>query len=188
MKLRDNGKQPNFQGVELMGFPEPAKFRLVVAGPSDSGEIDFLDVGGPAVMEQPGVFNAAWFWSVEGGHTRGNIGGPPSSVAVAGPDGSTLGISCFPAHSAGKLDVAAAGVADAGHDGDPAMHATDTIDYEAVISGKVDIELPGEKVRTLEAGDLLVMAGVPHAWKNHYDEDCVFIAVTIGYRRGSDRP
>ena len=46
-----------------------------------------------------------------------------------------------------------------GDDGDPAMHASDTIDYEVVISGKVDLELPGGKKRTLGPGDLLVMAG-----------------------------
>lgn len=46
------------------------------------------------------------------------------------------------------------------------MHATDSIDYEVVLSGKVDMELPGGKVRTLKPGDLLVMGGVPHAWKN----------------------
>ena len=47
----------------------------------------------------------------------------------------------------------------------------------------MDLELPGGKKRTLGPGDLLVMAGVPHAWKNPYDEDCVYIVVTIGYNQ-----
>ena len=70
---------------------------------------------------------------------------------------------------------------DAGQDGAAAMHASDTIDYNIVLSGKIDLELPSGKVHTLVPGDLLVMAGVPHAWKNRYDEDCIFLAVTIGY-------
>lgn len=166
-----------------MSFPHPAKFRLVVAGPSESGEPDFLDVGEPAVLNQPGVFDGAFYWTVEGGHSKENYGAPASKVALAGPNGSTFGVSSFPAHSSGEvdpdtLDESMTATAD---DGDAGMHASDTIDYEVVISGKVDLVLPGGKKRTLEPGDLLVMAGVPHAWKNPYDEDCVYAVVTVGY-------
>jgi quercetin dioxygenase-like cupin family protein len=63
------------------------------------------------------------------------------------------------------------------------MHQTDTMDYEVILSGKVDIELPGGQSRTLKAGSMLVIAGVPHAWKNPYDEDCVYALVLVGARR-----
>ena len=33
---------------------------------------------------------------------------------------------------------------------------------------------------TLEAGDILVMGGLPHAWENIYDEDCTYVFVTVG--------
>ncbi|WP_063129696.1 cupin domain-containing protein [Nocardia fusca] len=167
-----------------MTFPDPKQFRLIVAGTTDSGEADFLEVGGPAEISMPGIAEGAFYWAVEGGHSKENIGRPPSRVHLAGPNGSTFGVSSFPARSAGneldpeQLDPSMAGTGD---DGDPNMHASDTIDYEVVISGKVDLELPGGKVRTLGPGDLLVMGGVPHAWKNPYDEDCVYIVVTIGY-------
>ncbi|CAM5509143.1 cupin domain-containing protein [Streptomyces hirsutus] len=92
-------------------------------------------------------------------------------------------MSSFPAHSSGEVGANDLGdsmtVTD--DDGDAGMHASDTIDYEVVISGKVDLVLPGGKKRTLVPGDLLVMAGVPHAWKNPYDEDCVYIVVTVGF-------
>ncbi|WP_327097595.1 cupin domain-containing protein [Nocardia vinacea] len=174
-----------------MTFPDPKKFRLVVAGTTDSGEADFLEAGGPAIINMPGIADGAFYWAVEGGHSRENIGGPPSRVQLAGPNGSTFGVSSFPARSAGneldpeQLDPSMAGTGDGG---DPNMHASDTIDYEVVISGKVDLELPGGKVRTLVPGDLLVLAGVPHAWKNPYDEDCVYIVVTIGYNHGLSAP
>lgn len=169
-----------------MTFPHPSKFRLTVAGTNAEGEADFLEVDGPAVIDMPGIADGAFYWTVENGHGNDNIGHPPEAVQLAGPNGSTFGVNSFPARSAGndidisEIDPTMTGI---GHDGDPAMHASDTIDYEVVISGKVDLELPGGKKRTLGPGDLLVMGGVPHAWKNPYDEDCVYIVVTIGFNR-----
>ena len=116
-----------------MSFPNPANFRLIVAGPSDTGEADFLEVDGPASVDVSGIFAGAFYWSVEGGHSKSNIGRPPSSVQLAGPDGSTFGVSSFPAHSAGKkIDIRKIDptMASTEHTGDPAMHASDTIDYE----------------------------------------------------------
>ncbi|KXX59610.1 cupin domain-containing protein [Rhodococcus sp. LB1] len=170
-----------------MTFPHPSKFNLVVAGTTDSGETDFLEVGSPAVIDLPGVASGAFYWAVEGEHSKDNIGKPPVRVELAGPNGSTFGVSSFPARSAGNnvdIDDLGPSMTGTGDDGDPAMHASDTIDYEVVISGKVDLELPGGKKRTLVPGDLLVMAGVPHAWKNPYDEDCVYIVVTVGFNQG----
>lgn len=105
-------------------------------------------------------------------------------MRLAGPNGSTFGVNSFPANSAGNAadsEQLGDSMKATGDDGDAAMHASDTIDYEVIISGKVDLELPGGKKRTLVPGDLLVMAGVPHAWKNPYDEDCVYIVVTVGF-------
>lgn len=44
------------------------------------------------------------------------------------------------------------------------MHHTDTIDLETVLSGSVDLILD-DGVHHLEAGDMVVMNGVDHAWK-----------------------
>jgi mannose-6-phosphate isomerase-like protein (cupin superfamily) len=166
-----------------MTFPDPQKFRLNVAAPNNSGEVDFLDVDSPALRDRPGVIKGAFYWAVEGGHSKEAFGAPPTVFQLAGPNGSTFGVNSFPARSAGnKIDIKSFNSdLEVGHDGDPAMHSSNTIDYEVIISGKVDLELPGGKVRTLEPGDLVVMAGVPHAWKNRYDEDCVYVVITIGY-------
>jgi mannose-6-phosphate isomerase-like protein (cupin superfamily) len=158
------------------------EFKVVVAGPNADGAADFLDPGSPAEMKIPDTIELAWFWNVDGGLSLfDNVGKTPTEIRVAGPNGSTFGIVRHPARSAGKLDVS-----DLLHEStevdrqDAAMHRTDTIDYEFIVSGRVDIVLPGNKRRTLGPGDLLVMAGVPHAWENHYDEDCTYIAVTVG--------
>ncbi|KPI00313.1 Cupin 2 conserved barrel domain protein [Actinobacteria bacterium OK006] len=164
-------------------FPDPKKFRLVVAGQNEAGEADFLAPGPAAEFDFPGVSAGAFYWAVEGGHSKTSFGAPPTKVALAGPNGSTFGVSSFPAHSSGEVDASTLdeSMSATEDDGDTGMHASDTIDYEVVISGKVDLVLPGGKKRTLVPGDLLVMAGVPHAWKNPYDEDCVYIVVTVGF-------
>ena len=64
--------------------------------------------------------------------------------------------------------------------GNAAMHSHATIDYEIVLSGKIDIVLQGNQRRTLKAGDILVMGGLPHAWENIYDADCTYVFVTVG--------
>ena len=169
--------------ILTMSFPDPTKFRLVVAGPDASGQPEFLEVGPAAEIHIPGIADGAFYWEVKGGHSATNFGAVPGQVALAGTNGSTFGVNSFPAHS--EADVEGQDFGDTmsatGDDGDAGMHASPTIDYEVVISGKVDVILPGGKKRTLVPGDLLVMAGVPHAWKNPYDEDCVYIVVTIGY-------
>lgn len=182
----DKNAQSNLRRIAMALVDE---FKVVVAGPGADGAPDFLDAGAPAEMHIPDTIELAWFWTVDGGLSLpGNIGAMPSAIKVAGPDGSTFGVVRHPARSAGKLDVA-----DVLHEStdvdrqDAAMHRTDTIDYEFIVSGKIDIVLPGGKRRTLKPGDLLVMAGVPHAWENHYDEDCTYIAVTVGPATGRTR-
>lgn len=171
-----------------MPLPAADKFTLVVAGTTPDGEVDFIDTDAPAPEAQidiPGTAKGAWYWNIEGGHSRQNYGAVATNLKTAEPNGSKLGVMCFPAHSAGKLDISATleDAATTGHDGDATIHATESIDYEIILSGKVDIELPGGKTRTLKPGDLLVMGGVPHAWKNIYDEDCLYISITIGFNK-----
>jgi len=166
-----------------MKFPNPQDWNLVVARMNEAGEPGFYFAKPEAVQDLPGVVEAAFYWRVDNGHSKESPGAVAKTMDLAGPNGSTFGVVRFPANSAGKLDAASATGGDsveAGQDGDPAMHASDTIDYVVVLSGKIDSALPGGKVHTLVPGDLLVMAGVPHAWKNRYDEDCVFLTVTIG--------
>ena len=64
--------------------------------------------------------------------------------------------------------------------GDPAMHTTDTIDYEYIISGEIWLELDnGEKVH-LKAGDTVVQNGTRHAWRNRSTESCQMVICMIG--------
>lgn len=60
------------------------------------------------------------------------------------------------------------------------MHATTTVDYLVVLSGKVVLEIEGASQRELSAGDCVVQIGARHAWHNRSDADCVLAAVVVG--------
>lgn len=69
-------------------------------------------------------------------------------------------------------------VVDYGPHSETPLHHTDTLDLETIISGSIDLVL-GDGVHQLEAGDMVVMTGVDHAWKAGPD-GCRVNAVLIG--------
>lgn len=60
----------------------------------------------------------------------------------------------------------------------PRNHRTDSIDYAAVISGEIDMELDDAVVH-LKAGDVLVQRGTIHNWVNRGTQPCVIAFVLI---------
>jgi len=61
------------------------------------------------------------------------------------------------------------------------MHRTDTLDYVAVMSGEMDMELETGTVH-LRAGDVLVQRGTLHNWTNTGTEPCRIAVVLIDGR------
>jgi mannose-6-phosphate isomerase-like protein (cupin superfamily) len=59
-------------------------------------------------------------------------------------------------------------------------HRTNTIDYEYVISGRIDLMMADGSAVTLEAGDVNIQLGGMHQWWNHYEEPFVFFCVMVG--------
>jgi hypothetical protein len=170
----------------------PASIRLVVASYDEDGEADFIDTGPPATRHVPNVSDSTYFWRAEKADRSGKYVGGPGSPGVVAPGGSVALMMAIPAHSAGKSDVDFASLlgsgASGGFESNPAMHSTLAIDYVLVLSGRIDVVLPGDRRRTLRAGDFLVITGVAHAWENHYDEVCTCLVVTVGASRDPDRP
>lgn len=155
---------------------------VVVAKFDDNGRAIFADVAKPASHRIEGAVEAAYVWGFDQVPSLpGDIGTVPTDVSFPPTGGARFGLICFPAHSAGLIDMKADGGAsnlDAGST--PGMHRSDTIDFEVVISGKVDIVLESGERRTLGPGSCLVMAGVMHAWENIYDEPCIYAVVVVG--------
>ena len=59
-------------------------------------------------------------------------------------------------------------------------HRTNTIDYEYIISGQIDLLMEDGSAVTLEAGDVNIQLGGMHQWWNHYGEPCVIAIIMVG--------
>ena len=58
------------------------------------------------------------------------------------------------------------------------MHYTDTVDFDTVVEGTIDIILDDGPHR-LEAGDTVIVTGVDHAWEAGPD-GCTIMVVLLG--------
>jgi quercetin dioxygenase-like cupin family protein len=59
-----------------------------------------------------------------------------------------------------------------------AIHATETIDYVAVLSGEL-VLLLGDQEIPLTAGDVVVQRATPHGWANRSTQPCCVAAVLL---------
>ncbi len=159
--------------------------KVVVAQKQADGKAHFSDPKAPFVLNLPGVNETRFVWE-SGGTIQlpAGIGAQPTSMSVPAPGTARFGIVCFAAHSFGKTDPSASAALGVPIP-DDGMHQHNSLDYEIVISGKIDVILDSGEVRTLSQGDMIVMGGVYHAWRNDYDEPCIVSVVTIG-ARGED--
>jgi hypothetical protein len=159
--------------------------KLVAAVEDRAGHATFLDLT-PFRASPTSPSSKLWRFEGEGTSIPSAVGGVPNENRFTGPGGATFQAVCFPARFMGvtaeELKRANPSVRMEPGD-DPEMHSTDSIDMGFIVSGKVDLKLPGDQVRTLRAGDAFVVAGARHAWANPYDEPCVFSNVVVGVRR-----
>lgn len=65
----------------------------------------------------------------------------------------------------------------------PGMHASVTIDYGFVMSGRVELELDDGASRTLGPGDCVIQNGTRHRWHNRNAEVCRVVFSVIGARK-----
>ena len=160
-------------------------FQLVVAGTDATGAATFLSTREPVGRTDPGASERVKFWAVPStAQLPFAIGSMAADTTFPGVNGTTFGVTCYPPHSAGKrrftTDESTQGGFHREEHPDPTMHRTDTVEYEVILSGKVDLELSSGEKRTLTQGNLVVMGGVGHSWKNVYDEPCVIAVVSVG--------
>ena len=59
-------------------------------------------------------------------------------------------------------------------------HRTNTIDYEYIISGRIDLLMEDGSTVTLEPGDVNIQLGGMHQWWNRYAEPCVIAITMVG--------
>jgi hypothetical protein len=162
------------------------ELKVVVAIQDSHGDARFLDDLTPFRAAPNSQSAKLWRFEGDDASIPARVGAVPTDNRFTGPGGATFQMVCFPARFLGvtaeELKRANPSV-QVGDGDDPEMHSTDSIDMGCVMSGKVDLKLPGDQVRTLHAGNTFVIAGARHAWANPYDEPCVFSNVIVGVRR-----
>jgi mannose-6-phosphate isomerase-like protein (cupin superfamily) len=62
----------------------------------------------------------------------------------------------------------------------PGMHATDTVDYQILLSGRLDLELDDGRLVALNPGDVVVQCGNRHAWRNPGEHPALLGVVMVG--------
>jgi hypothetical protein len=62
------------------------------------------------------------------------------------------------------------------------LHTTPSIDIQFILSGEVDLIHPDGAYETLRAGDVLILVGTTHGWRNKTTEDCAMLGIFYGGR------
>jgi mannose-6-phosphate isomerase-like protein (cupin superfamily) len=139
---------------------EPLALRRVVTGLDGEGRSAVI-IDGP--VPRYNAMNAALVWRSEAvpADNSGNADTiVPYSIDLLHTPGSNFAVCQFPAGA------------------DAYMHATDTIDYLIVLSGRVTLVLESGEAE-LGPGDLVVDRGVVHGWRNPHGEPCVAAVVNL---------
>jgi mannose-6-phosphate isomerase-like protein (cupin superfamily) len=140
--------------------PDPLALRRVVTGLDAEGRSAVV-IDGP--IPHFNAMSAALVWRTDA-IPADNLGTPhtaiPYAIELLHAPGSNFAVCQF---LAGAREI---------------MHATDTIDYLVILSGRVTLVLEEGEAK-LGPGDLVVDRGVVHGWRNPHDEACVAAVVNL---------
>ncbi|MEZ2392029.1 cupin domain-containing protein [bacterium RCC_150] len=64
----------------------------------------------------------------------------------------------------------------------PGVHISDSVDFVHILSGEIVLELERREV-LLKPGDMVVMRGTWHKWRNESAEPCTVSSVMVGAKR-----
>ncbi len=151
-----------------------SQYRRVVTGHTPEGKSTVLfdsslplaepvkGKGGDAEVDRGGAASSVT-WTTQGfpSDNRGSSDEGLRKVPTAEEDGTILRIVQY-----------APGVT-------PRHHRTDSIDYAAVLSGSIELELDTETVK-LNTGDILIQRGTIHNWINNGTEPCLMFYALVG--------
>jgi mannose-6-phosphate isomerase-like protein (cupin superfamily) len=144
----------------------------VVTGYDEAGNPAIIHHGEPPTVIHAGRYRTTEIWVSDATPpttTRSDTSTRPWELEP-GPGGACFRI----VEIAGELDEQAEGFQEA--------HATQTLDYVAVVSGEVTLVVAGAEV-ILGPGDCVVQQpGVPHDWQNRTSERVVMAGVLISAR------
>ncbi len=141
------------------------QYRRVVNGKTSEGKWGVLEDGEAGAREsydvEDGQFDIVHFWNVDSLSLETTDRSSASRLAdifTLPPGSSKFFIESMPSTA------------------EPTgWHRTNTIDYEYIVSGRIDLLMEDGSSVTLDAGDVNVQLGGMHQWWNHYGEPCVLV-------------
>ena len=155
----------------------------VVTGYDEAGNPAIIYNGEPPTVIHAGRYRTTEIWVSDGTPptvTRSDPSTRPWELEP-GPGGACFRIVEIAAGDGADSD-AVAGDLDEQAEGFQEAHATQTLDYVAVLSGEVTLVVAGKEI-TLGPGDCVVQQpGVPHDWLNRTSERVVLVGVLISAR------
>ncbi len=175
----------------------PDSSRVIVTT-TDNGRSAFVTMNVTAVVENDAeenpLFKVSQLWGTEDGIST--VGSPldPEQVIdpwFPGPGGVRFRFFTFmPAvggtdSDKGLQDVGSddlGGFTDAFDPERPGMHISDSVDYVHVLSGEVVMELETGEV-LIRQGDIVIMRGGWHNFRNETDRPCTVASVMVGAHR-----
>lgn len=151
--------------------------RRVVVGERDGRSVIFREDAAPTGP----IGNQAFLWRCEEPPAVPNSGAI-SQESAEFPASGGVWVMRWEVPAGVTLD---GGDGPVSFDGDrPGYHKTDSVDVDLVLSGAIVLELDDEEV-FLHAGDVVVVNGNDHAWRNPGDETAVVLSVITGASRVS---
>jgi mannose-6-phosphate isomerase-like protein (cupin superfamily) len=155
----------------------------VVTGYDEDGNPAIIHADEPPTVIHAGRYRTTELWVSDGTPptvTRSDTSTRPWELEP-GPGGACFRIvEIAPGDSSGGDAVSAE--LDEQAEGFQEAHATQTLDYVAVLSGEVTLVVAGTEV-ALGPGDCVVQQpGVPHDWQNRTSERVVMVGVLISAR------
>lgn len=172
------------------------KVRRVVTGHNTTGKAVFVSdtqVDAPAYGIMPGSFFHR-LWSADAPPSFPDDGSEAGGEAFFPPKGGyRFMMMTMPPHDSVNVVGDKRAMAAEAKKGLPGliehmergggMHTTDTVDFEYIVSGEVDLILDDGASVTLRAGDSVVQNGTRHSWQNHGKVPCVIVVFVLGVER-----
>jgi quercetin dioxygenase-like cupin family protein len=148
--------------------------RRVVTGHDDAGKAVIVSDGPPErTIRANGFGVATWLW-LDGSPATVDDGGdePEGAMRLEPPAGGcSVRIIRFPGASEGGGDW----ISVEGDDPErPGMHATDTLDFMAVVDGRIVLGLDDGE-HELGPGDVVIQRGNVHRWRVVGDDPCTYV-------------
>jgi mannose-6-phosphate isomerase-like protein (cupin superfamily) len=155
----------------------------VVTGYDEDGNPAIIHTGEPPTVIHAGRYRTTEVWASDRtppAVTRSDLSTRPWSLEPP-PGGACFRIVEIAPGDAAAGDAVASDL-DEQAEGFQEAHATQTLDYVAILSGQVTLVLGGAEV-TLGPGDCVVQQpGVPHDWLNRTSQRVVMAGVLISAR------